>query len=73
MVSVRHSDVRGADQYEVLGPGVWDDQCIPGRNLCRIVFDEVPERNCTFTLRARRGTLAGPPSEPFCVPGGDPG
>jgi hypothetical protein len=69
VVLVVHTDVRGAEQYEVFGPGEWEANCIPGLNLCRIRFDEAPQVSCDFTLRARRGTELGPPSKPFCVPG----
>jgi hypothetical protein len=72
VVTIHHSDVQGAEQYEVQGPGDWDAQCIPGLNLCHLTFEKVPEVNCDFTLQARAGSLVGPPSEPFCVPGTDP-
>ena len=72
VVTIRYADVQGAEQYEVEGPGEWDAQCIPGLNLCTLTFDEVPEVNCDFTLRALSGDRVGPPSEPFCVPGTDP-
>jgi hypothetical protein len=72
VVAVIHSDVHGAEQYEVQGPGEWDANCIPGLNLCLIVFDQVPELRSDFTLRARRGNELSPPSEPFCVPGEGP-
>ena len=72
VVIIRHSDVHGAEQYEVDGPGEWEGQCIPGLNLCRLTFNEVPDVNCDFTLRARSGSQLSPPSEPFCVPGTDP-
>jgi hypothetical protein len=69
---IRHTDVHGAEQYEVQGPGKWDAQCIPGLNLCLLTFDHIPEVSCDFTLRARSGSQLGPQSEPFCVPGTDP-
>jgi hypothetical protein len=72
VVTIRHSDVHGAEQYEVEGPGEWEAQCIPGLNVCILTFDEVPEVSCDFTLRARSGSQLSPPSEPFCVPGTDP-
>jgi hypothetical protein len=72
VVIVSHTDVHGAEQYVVAGPGDWDAQCIPGLNLCILTFDEVPEVDCTFTLQALSGSQLGPPSEPFCVPGTDP-
>jgi hypothetical protein len=71
-VTILHSDVHGAEQYEVQGPGDWDAQCIPGLNLCRLTFEEEPDVNCDFTLRALSGSQLSPPSEPFCVPGTGP-
>jgi hypothetical protein len=73
VVTVTYSDeVHRAEPHEIHRAGELVANCVPGLELCFIIFDEVPAVSCDFTLHVRRGTELGPPSEPFCVPGTDP-